>query len=88
MEVIINNLNKKLREGVINLSEFLVNYLYVEGYMSKEEFDKHLSNSTYIPKLEIQNKDIFPESIQLKVEREDYVESKRNSKYLDLTFFT
>jgi hypothetical protein len=88
MEVIVTSLDKRLREGTIHLSEFLVNYLYIEGYISKEEFDKHLLDNTYTPKLEVQNEDPFPETLQLKVEREDYVENKRNNRDLDLTFFT
>ena len=87
MEVIVNMINRKLREDIINFSEFLVNYLYVEGYMSKEEFDKYSNTSNYIPKLETQNES-FPETLHLKAEREDYVEYKRNNRDLDLNYFT
>ena len=92
MEVTLKLLFDKIREGKITLSIFLADYLFVEGNITKEDYDSFCSNNSFIPNFITPKAPTNFEELKLdldeKVNRELYIEFKRNNKEINLEFFT
>ena len=92
MEVALKSLFNKIREGELFLSTFLVDYLFVEGSITQTDYDSFCSNSSFIPNFITPKVPTNFEELKLdldeKVNRELYIEFKRNNKEINLEFFT
>ena len=92
METTLTSLYIKIREGKLVLSTFLVDYLFVEGNITQEDYNSFCSNSSFIPNFITSKVPNNFEELRLdleeKVTRELYIEFKRNNKEINLEFFT
>ena len=92
MEATLTSLFIKIREGKLVLSTFLVDYLFVEGNITQEDYNSFCSNSPFIPNFIIPKVPNNFEELRLdleeKVDRDLYIEFKRNNKEINLEFFT
>ena len=91
MEVTLKPLFNKIREGKLALSTFLVDYLFVEGNITQTDYDSFCSNNSSIPNFIIPKAPTNFEELKLdleeRVNREIYIEFKRNNKEMNLEFF-
>jgi hypothetical protein len=83
---IINRINQKLSEGHITLTEFLVDYMYVEGYVSDADYENYIRDNVR-PKFTTTVFDNTVDDIQDKVRREEVVENKDSLRRVDLNMF-
>lgn len=92
MEVTLKPLTDKIREGKLVLSTFLVDYLFVEGNITQEDYNSFCRDNSFIPNFITPKVPTNFEELRLdleeKVSRELYIEFKRNNKELNLEFFT
>lgn len=92
MEATLTSLFIKIREGKLVLSTFLVDYLFVEGNITQEDYNSFCSNNSFIPNFITPKVPTNFEELKLdleeKVTRELYIEFKRNNKEINLEFFT
>ena len=91
MEVTLKPLFNKIREGKLALSTFLVDYLFAEGNITKEDYDSFCNNNSFIPNFITPKVPTTFEELKLdleeKVNRELYIEFKKNNKEVNLEFF-
>lgn len=91
MEVTLKPLFNKIREGELVLSTFLVDYLFAEGNITQKDYDDFCSGNSSIPNFITPKVPTNFEELKLdldeKVNRELYIEFKRNNKEINLEFF-
>lgn len=86
MGTFIEEWNKELGTEKMPLTEFLVQYLYREGYMELEEYIKYLNNNTYIPYLslvQVSESNLFED----KIKRQEIINNKDNLVKINIDFF-
>ena len=49
MEEFITMINRKLGNGEITITEFLVDYLYVQQCLSDDDYINYINNKEYLP---------------------------------------
>ena len=76
MEEFITMINRKLGNGEISITEFLVDYLYVQQCLSDDDYINYINNRNRIPKFTYKALSNLIEDIMDICRREEIVQNK------------
>ena len=76
MEEFITMINRKLSNGEISITEFLVDYLYVQQCLSDDDYINYINNRNCIPKFTYKAPSNLIEDIMDVCRREEIVQNK------------
>ena len=76
MEEFITMINRKLSNGEISITEFLVDYLYVQQCLSDDDYINYINNRNYIPKFTYKAPYNLIEDMMDVCRREEIVQNK------------
>ena len=76
MEEFITMINRKLGNGEISITEFLVDYLYVQQCLSDDDYINYINNRNRIPKFTYKAPSNLIEDIMDICRREEIVQNK------------
>lgn len=76
MEEFITMINRKLGNGEISITEFLVDYLYVQQCLSDDDYINYINNKEYLPTFTYKAPSNLIEDIMDVCRREEIVQNK------------